>query len=203
MTATHGHAAGRLPSRTYSKWSSMITRCTNTKRPDFKNYGEKGIAVCARWLNFENFLADMGVAPPGLTLDRIDGSKGYSPENCRWATRKQQNINRSCARLLTFNGKTQCLQEWADELGHKNATVLTERLKNGWSLADALTIPNMGKSRKSARYRERTHCAQAHSLETYGARRSDGYVHCRECARVRDTKRRALQRVSLTHEVTP
>lgn len=200
MSATHGHSVGGLPSRTYSKWRSMITRCTNQNRPDFKNYGAKGITVCERWLKFENFLADMGPAPVDLTLDRIDGKKGYSPENCRWATRQQQNVNRACVRMLTFNGKTQCLQAWADDLGYKHRAVLSERLRNGWTLEDAFSIPNMGKSRKNAKYRHRTHCAQGHSFEKYGTRRGDGYLTCRECARIRDTKRRALQSTSLTHE---
>jgi hypothetical protein len=92
----HGHAAGGKCSREYISWRAMIQRCINPKRHDWKNYGGRGIAVCERWLHsFENFLADMGPRPRGLTLDRYPNNDGnYEPENCRWATASQQRANR-------------------------------------------------------------------------------------------------------------
>lgn len=91
----HGHTE-TSPSPEYQSWSSMIQRCTNNTRVSWKYYGGKGITVCDSWLyNFEAFLEDMGVRPEGMTLDRIDGDKGYLPENCRWATKKEQSTNRS------------------------------------------------------------------------------------------------------------
>ena len=72
----------------------MHGRCGNPKHPRYADYGGRGITVCERWHSFENFLADMGEPPPGLTLDRINNDLGYSPENCRWATVSEQNFNR-------------------------------------------------------------------------------------------------------------
>lgn len=94
-SVTHGHTSGGW-STTFRAWSEMKTRCYNPNRKkDFRNYGARGITVCDRWRDsFENFLADMGEKPPGLTLERIDNERGYSPDNCKWATYSEQNRNR-------------------------------------------------------------------------------------------------------------
>lgn len=98
----HGHTwtGGRSP--TYSSWLAMRDRCSNPARKEYANYGGRGIAVCERWLGpegFENFLADMGPRPDGMTLDRCDGALGYWKENCRWATRSQQQQNTRVTKL--------------------------------------------------------------------------------------------------------
>lgn len=79
---------------TYQSWSDMKKRCNNPAQKDYHNYGEKGITYEAAWENFENFLRDMGEKPLGLTLDRIDSTKNYSKDNCRWATRLEQARNK-------------------------------------------------------------------------------------------------------------
>jgi hypothetical protein len=90
---------GMTKSRTYSSWSSMITRCHNPNVEQWPRYGGRGIKVCERWLAFENFLADMGKRPVGMSIDRIDNDRGYEPGNCRWATSSEQARNKSTVKL--------------------------------------------------------------------------------------------------------
>ncbi|MDU6817820.1 MAG: AP2 domain-containing protein [Leclercia adecarboxylata] len=85
---------GKHGSREYNCWDSMLQRCENTKNDRYHDYGGRGITVCERWHNFSDFYADMGVRPEGATLDRINNSLGYSPENCRWSTSSEQQSNR-------------------------------------------------------------------------------------------------------------
>jgi hypothetical protein len=89
----HGHAKRGSVSRTYNIWSGMRKRCNNPNQHAFKYYGGRGIKVCQDWSNYEAFLADMGEAPAGLSLDRINNDGNYEPGNCRWATPKQQAEN--------------------------------------------------------------------------------------------------------------
>ena len=92
---THGHAGHENITPTYQSWSHMKWRCLNPKADNFSYYGGRGIRVCERWLNsFENFLADMGERPANRTLDRKDNSADYRPDNCHWATKKEQANNR-------------------------------------------------------------------------------------------------------------
>lgn len=91
----------------------MVSRCRNPQSKYFKNYGGRGITVCDRWLAFGNFLKDMGERPDGLSLDRKDNNKGYSPDNCKWATRAEQNSNQRRNVYVVIQGETLCFSQAA------------------------------------------------------------------------------------------
>jgi len=98
----HGHARKGQHTPTFNSWLAMISRCTRVSQKSYMNYGARGITVCDRWReSFANFLADMGERPEGKTIDRRDNDKGYSPNNCRWATRQEQNVNRRPRQVLS------------------------------------------------------------------------------------------------------
>ena len=133
-----GHRAwnrthGMTETPTWNSWKAMVNRCRNPNSPNFARYGGRGITVCDRWLtSFAAFLADMGERPSlEHSIDRIDNSKGYEPGNCRWATAKQQCRNTSKNVRLTFEGRTQCVSAWAEELGVSVGT-LFGRIARGW-----------------------------------------------------------------------
>jgi len=108
----------------FNKWRGMVGRCTNPQDKRYARYGGRGIAVCERWLDVRHFIADMEPTfQPGLTLDRRNNDGPYSPENCRWATQKEQNRNYSRNHNITYNGETKCLKDWAEALGINHATL--------------------------------------------------------------------------------
>ena len=132
----------------------MRQRCNNPDCPTYKNYGAKGVTVCDRWnSSFDCFLKDMGEPPKGYSLDRIDSTKGYSKDNCRWANAKQQANNRMNNIILTFDGESHTATEWAEIKGLNPGTV-RERLRRGWTPEEAL-LPRMRSRHDRARYRER------------------------------------------------
>ena len=125
--------------KTYCAWSDMRKRCLNRGNKDYKNYGGRGITICKRWMQFENFLADMGKAPKGLTLDRKNNNGNYKPSNCRWATWQQQASNRNIGKLVTFNNKTMTIRAWERYL-KLGVSTIHDRIKSGWPLKEALSI---------------------------------------------------------------
>jgi len=133
---------------TYNIWKKMRARCNNPKDDHFKWYGAKGISVCDRWSDFNNFRQDMGQRPSeNHSIDRIDNGNGYDPGNCRWATQQEQNRNRAANTYITHNGKTQCLAAWSEELWGCRVLV-SKRLQHGWNEIDAVTRPvSKGRSR--------------------------------------------------------
>lgn len=123
---------GASKSRVYAIWAGMLARCSETARGKSRRlYFEKGVRVCDQWQKFSVFLADMGEPPPGASIDRIDGSKGYEPSNCRWATPIEQANNTSANKRVSCFGETRTVAEWARLCGIKHNT-LTYRLRRGW-----------------------------------------------------------------------
>lgn len=134
----HGHCSRSSgETRTHRIWKGMITRCTNPKSKHWLKYGARGIGVCERWRKFENFLADMGQVPPGLTLEREDNAGNYEPGNCRWATPLEQAQNTRRNNKITINGVTKILAEWARESGVHRRTIMS-RLALGWDAHSAV-----------------------------------------------------------------
>lgn len=135
--STHGLSHSRI----WNIWNCMIERCEQKKNKSYKNYGAKGICVCDEWHKFENFVAwaMTNGYDENLTIDRIDSTKNYCPENCRWADRKTQNNNTSRNHLITFNGETKTMAQWSEETGISYAALKCRINRRGWSIERALT----------------------------------------------------------------
>lgn len=123
-------------------WSAMMIRCNDPNNKRYPRYGGRGIAVCDRWHDVKNFIADMSKGyRKGLQIDRINNDKGYSKENCHWVTRTEQARNKSSNVLITFNGETHCLKEWSHLLGITYGTLVERVQVLGWPPEKALTQP--------------------------------------------------------------
>ena len=116
--------------RTYRAWVSMKSRCLRPQAESYYLYGGRGITICERWMTFENFAADIGEMKEGISLDRIDNSKGYEPGNVRLSTMKQQQNNRSNNRRITYQGRTQTMKQWSEEIGI-DYRLLGNRIRRG------------------------------------------------------------------------
>lgn len=145
MNLTHGATANKFGNKreypsTYKIWCLMRQRCINPKSNAYQWYGGRGISICERWNDYSNFVNDMGTRPDGCSLDRINNDGPYSPENCRWATPIEQARNRRNVRVLTYNGQTKSVPEWADHIGVPRGS-LYNRIVRGWSLERIFTQP--------------------------------------------------------------
>jgi len=141
MHRTHErHGKRNLPE--YQIWLTMKQRCHNPRSQKYQFYGALGIRVCTRWRkSFSAFMEDMGPRLPGMTLDRRNPCGNYSPENCRWATWKEQRRNKRNNVWVTHDGKRQILADWAEETGIAIGTLRARLFQYGWSPARALTQP--------------------------------------------------------------
>jgi hypothetical protein len=134
----------------YNVWESMLTRCRNPRHHTYPPYGGKGISVCERWFDFDNFYEDMGPRPQGYWIERRDGKGNYEPENCHWASPWEQNDNRNSTFMIEFRGEKLSLRR-AHKLAKSPAdyrTVYARVAKMGWDLERALTAKSQ--RRKSA-----------------------------------------------------
>lgn len=196
MTRRKTHGMTKTPE--HDTWIGMRQRCENPNFPKYEYYGGRGIKVCDRWRDFANFYADMGPRPHGLTLERIDNDGDYTPDNCRWATRKDQMRNQRITRRVTIDGKTYVAADLADQSGLKTDTIV-ERAKRGLSLADVIAPEKMvfheglalGGVANGARLRALTHCKNGHEFSAENTHTNDrGFRICRACKRERERQRR-------------
>lgn len=196
----HGMAGSKI----YNIWSAMKERCSNPKQRFYSYYGGRGISVCDRWKTFENFYADMGDRPDGKTLDRIDNNLGYSPENCRWATRAEQQANIRTNRRIEHNGRNLTLSQWSKIIGvHRNT--IEGRLDSNWPIEKVLSPDNyrdisglsLGGRANGERQKAKTHCPYGHEYtpENTAPNGKDGKGRsCRKCRAIREAERRARKK---------
>lgn len=148
MFTTHGQSKATGDTKTYRIWAAMKTRCTNPNQPGAKNYVNKGIIICERWMkSFENFLEDMGPCPHGLSIDRKNNDLGYNKDNCKWSTTKEQQNNKTTNHFIEHNGKRLTISQWSDELNISAQLLYGRILNSGWTGVEAITIP-VGMNRK-------------------------------------------------------
>ena len=131
-----------------TSWYNMLCRCTNPNNPNYSDYGGRGIAICDRWMELTNFIADMGERPYGATLDRIDVDGPYSPENCRWASRKQQCNNQRTNQRVVYNGAEYTIGELSDKTGISYSTLYGRIAKRGMSVRLAVETRIVSRRRK-------------------------------------------------------
>lgn len=184
----------------YFTWQNMHARCRNPNAPSYKRYGGRGIAVCERWISFETFVSDIGPKPTPLhTLDRRDNSRGYSPDNCRWATRKEQARNVDRNRIAVIAGVEYKAADLADLCG-LDATTIVQRAKKGLSYEQVISPRRRAKPDNLEQIRElawakrrnQTHCKRGHEFtpeNTYFDKR--GSRVCRECVNAKGRAWRA------------
>jgi hypothetical protein len=149
---THGMSKTPI----YNIWQLMRIRCNNPNNPGYRYYGDRGIRVCERWNDFENFLEDMGIPPNSdYSIDRIDNDGNYEPGNCRWANKFQQANNRRINRKIEFRGECLTIAQWARKIGVLDST-LRLRLSNGWSIEKTLTTPVEHDRHRTIKFRGET-----------------------------------------------
>jgi hypothetical protein len=176
-------------------WFGMRQRCNNPNNPQWKDYGGRGISV--RWSSLEDFFADVGARPPGLTIDRIDNDGDYAPGNVRWATRAEQQRNRRNPVFVEIDGEKHRLLDLAQETGLK-ADTIAARAKRGLPLDRVLSSEKLydlsglalGGKASGAKIRERTHCCRGHEYtaeNTYIT--PQGWRNCRACHRLKMLRR--------------
>jgi hypothetical protein len=146
-TVARNRKHGMCKSPEHAIWASMKARCNNPRSSDYKNYGARGIAVCSRWeKSFSSFLRDMGTRPSSShSIDRIDNNCGYEPGNCRWATSKEQSRNQRSNTLITINGETKILSDWAISSGLTVSGFL-RRMERGLTGESLINTPINGRA---------------------------------------------------------
>jgi hypothetical protein len=189
----------------YHIWQSMKRRCDSPYTKQYKDYGGRGIKVCDRWINdFKTFEADMGARPEGCTLDRIDVDGDYTPENCQWATRTEQQRNRRDSVYVVIEGKKYLAAELSDKSGRKTDTIV-RRAKAGLSMAEVLAPgtafkPSKEHIKKAVAARianSQKRCKNGHKRTPENTHTTpEGWNSCRICAREKSARQRASKYVA-------
>jgi hypothetical protein len=195
------------PHPLYGIWQGMRRRCLNPNAKQWNDYGGRGITICERWNSFHAFVQDMGPRPAGYTLERTDNDGPYSPENCRWATRREQMQNRRRSVFITVEGITYPAAELARKVGVDYLTIRS-RVDRGVSTEELLSphrlMPPAAKRKwisskavagRKAAAAARTHCRKGHELtaaNTYLTKQ--GWKQCRVCHAAKVRRQQAAKR---------
>ena len=169
----------------------MLQRCTNPRNTRWADYGGRGIKVCERWLDLDNFVSDMGPLPNGMSLDRIDPNGNYEPANCRWATASQQARNTRRKRMVIYQGKQIHLCDLAALVGVPERQLHERIYQFGWSVdkaasrekfkADPVQVSARLRALSAIRKAARTHCPHGHELNFENTYVHNKVRYCRTC----------------------
>lgn len=179
------------PHPLYSCWKSMKSRCNNPNNPHYHNYGGRGISVCDEWISdFHQFISDMGDRPNNYTLDRKDNDGNYTPDNCRWATRSEQQLNRRMSRFVTIDGVEYRPFDLAKIAGVKTDTIIA-RVEKGLSYNQVISTEKfydttglaLGGKANGAKNKAKTHCPRGHEYSKENTYIYKGNRTCRACRR--------------------
>lgn len=189
----------------YHVWRSMKDRCLNPNSKAYPDYGGRGISICDSWLNdYRQFAEDMGERPKGYSLDRIDNDGDYSPENCKWSSRKEQQRNQRVTRMVVIEGKEYRAVDLADISGLKTDSIV-ERADQNLSYEEVICPKKrvftdglaLGGKANGKRQQSKTHCPQGHPYDAANTRYSkEGFRRCRACGNERERVRQARIRAS-------
>ncbi len=178
----------------YITYIGMKQRCYDKNFPGYRNYGARGITICDRWRNsFPAFFEDMGPRPFKMSIERIDNDGNYCPENCKWASPKEQARNKRNKRTVIIDGVEHHIADLAEQYGIDMRT-LDRRLKANWPLEKALdkrlqyntaSLP-LAVAAQAAKKRAQTHCKHGHEFTQANTYLYQGRRHCRECRRIFD-----------------
>jgi hypothetical protein len=200
----------KKPHPLYTVWQSMKRRCDSPKNRAYHRYGGRGITVCERWLHdFHAFVADMGERPKGTSIDRIDNDKGYSPENCRWSTRAEQQLNRECVKKVFIEGKQYFAHELSKISGVKTDTIIN-RVERGLPYNEVISSQHLrnldgfllGAEISAKKRKSKTHCKRGHEYDEANLHIDKaGAKQCKKCRAMRERERNAFKRLILADQV--
>lgn len=183
----------------YNTWKGMHYRCYNPSFRQWKDYGGRGISVCERWFDFNTFAEDMGVKPPGYSIDRIDNNGNYGPTNCRWATKKEQQRNQRVVRKIIVEGQSYVAADIAEKYGFKTDTIV-KRAESNLSMKDLCSRKKrvfydglkLGGKANGAKKQAMTHCKHGHEFTPENTSiTKHGWRRCRRCHADSENRRRA------------
>jgi hypothetical protein len=198
------------PHPLYTVWQSMKRRCDSPNNRAYHRYGGRGITVCERWLHdFHAFVDDMGERPEGTSIDRIDNDKGYSPENCRWATRSEQQLNRKCCVKVMIEN-VEYLAFELSKLSDLKTETIVRRAKQGLPYKAVIAPTHLrnidgfaiGSAASAKKRKAKTHCKRGHEYDEANLHIDiTGARQCKKCRAMRERERNAFKRLILAGQV--